>query len=183
MSRIGKLPIKILEKTQIEILGQTVKASGPLGELVLKLPSVLKVERDGDFLLVKAMDADKTTRSLWGLWRTLLNNAIIGVSLGFTKELEMVGLGYKAQKTTEGLDLFVGFSHVVKFVAPKNITLAVDKNLIKVSGFDKQLVGEIAAQIRRIKPPEPYKGKGIRYLGEKVLRKAGKATKVATPGK
>lgn len=183
MSRIGKLPIKILEKTQIEILGQTVKASGPLGSLVLELPRVLGVKKDGDFLLVEASDTNKTTKALWGLWRTLLNNAIYGVSLGFTKELEMVGLGYKAQETTEGLELFVGFSHSVKFKAPKDIKLEVDKNLIKVFGFNKQLVGETAAQIRAVKPPEPYKGKGIRYLGEKVLRKAGKATKVAAPGK
>lgn len=180
MSRIGKLPITIPAGVKVDIADGEVSVVGALGRLDFHLPPALQVRKDNDLLLVR-VEGEETPekKALWGLWRSLLNNAVMGVSLGFTKALEMVGLGYRAKETNEGLELNVGFSHPVIFQKPEGIELAVDKNIIKVSGFNKQLVGETAASLRRIKPPEPYKGKGIRYLGEVVRRKAGKATKAA----
>lgn len=179
MSRIGRQPISIPEKVKLDIKNQTVKVEGPLGSLALELPEVLNLKTETNKLLISPSREDKKARALWGLWRSLLANAVFGVEHGFEKKLEMVGLGFKAGKEGQNLQLSVGFSHQVIFKVPQGIETEVEKNIITVSGIDKQLVGEVAASIRRIKPPEPYKGKGIKYIDEIVRRKAGKAAKTA----
>lgn len=183
MSRIGKLPVEIPENVKLTIENNLVKVEGPRGTLEYTLPAALKVEKDEHQVRIMALPDYPEAKALWGLWRSLIYNAVSGVSVGFTKDLELVGLGFKAQKVSEELELSLGFSHTVRFSNPAGITFAIEKNVIKVQGFDKQLVGETAARIRKLRPPEPYKGKGIRYVGEVVRRKAGKATKVATATK
>lgn len=179
MSRIGKAPIKIPEKVTIKSEGQKVIVSGPKGELSQEVRREVNVKVDGSTLTVNRLAETARAKSLHGLYRSLLNNMILGVSTGWSKTLELVGVGYKAQLSGNDLLLNLGFSHQIKFPAPKGITFAVtDKDgKILVSGVDKQLVGETAAKIRRLRPPEPYKGKGIRYLGERIKKKVGKAAK------
>jgi large subunit ribosomal protein L6 len=159
----------------VDIGDGLVTISGPKGRLSQPVPTGIIVQREGDRLIVERQSDQRMHRSLHGLMRTLLNNMVIGVTQGFEKRLEIVGTGYRAQPSGQGLSIAVGYSHPVVFNAPEGITLAMDGPRVVVSGIDKQLVGEIAAQIRRIRPPEPYKGKGIRYQGEFVRRKAGKA--------
>ena len=178
MSRIGTLPITIPDGVTVNQQENTFTVTGPKGELSASfLPSV-SVSIDGNVITVNRKDDSITARSAHGLTRQLLANMITGVSTGFEKRLEMKGVGYRA--AAEGdkkLNLSVGFSHPVLIDAPEGISFKVEKNVIVISGADKQVVGEIAAQIRRVRPPEPYKGKGIMYLGEKIRRKAGKAAK------
>lgn len=178
MSRIGKLPIAVPGGVDVKIDGQQVSVKGPKGELSLVVAEPIRVALDGGEVLVTRPDDERNSRALHGLTRTLINNNIIGVTEGYSKQLEVVGTGYRVQQKGNGLELALGFSHPVLFDAPEGISLAVEGNTkISVSGISKQAVGETAANIRKLKKPEPYKGKGIRYAGEVVRRKAGKAGK------
>ena len=178
MSRIGRLPITIPAGVTVSVDGQDVAVKGPKGELALSVAKPIEVSVEDGQVLVSRPDDERESRSLHGLTRTLINNNIIGVTEGYSKQLEVVGTGYRVQQKGAGLELALGFSHPVFFDAPEGVTLAVEGNTkISVSGISKQAVGEVAANIRKLKKPEPYKGKGIRYAGENVRRKAGKAGK------
>jgi large subunit ribosomal protein L6 len=176
MSRIGRVPIPLPAGVQVEITDSVVRVRGPRGELARPIPPGIHVTReDGQLRVTRENDLPRL-RALHGLMRTLVANMVTGVTEGFTKRLEIHGTGYRAQQSANGIVLQVGYSHPVGFAAPPGIQLTVEGGTrIAVTGADKELVGEIAAQIRRIRPPEPYKGKGIRYVGEVVRRKAGKA--------
>jgi len=178
MSRIGKLPIRVAKNVQVDVAGLSVKVKGPKGELSRDFPEgVSFVVEDGKIVVARADDA-KRTRAIHGLSRSLLANMVIGVSDGYTKTLELQGVGYRVTQSGEKVTLAVGYSHPVEVVPPPGITLEVDGTTkVHVKGIDKELVGQVAANIRKVRKPEPYKGKGIRYLGEKVRRKAGKAGK------
>lgn len=182
MSRIGKKEINIPQGVTILEEDQFLKISGELGNLSLKIRSEIKVQiSDGTVKVLRNAD-DKISRSMHGLTRTLIDNAITGVSKGFQKDLEIVGVGYRAQVDEGVLRLKIGFSHEVKVKPQEGISFEVKKSIVSVKGIDKQLVGDVAAKIRSLKKPEPYKGKGIKYVGEKVLRKVGKAVKSTTSG-
>lgn len=183
MSRIGKKPVKIPSGVTATVNNGLLDVTGPKGNLKVQLRPEVKVTIGGSDALVERVSETAKAKSLHGLSRTLVENAILGVSQGWNKGLELVGVGYRAETNGTILTLSVGFSHQVKFPAPEGITFEVLDNIrINVKGIDKQLVGETAAQIRRIRPPEPYKGKGIRYIGEVVRKKAGKAAKAAGAG-
>lgn len=178
MSRIGKRPIGIPPKVTVTINGQTVLVKGPKGELSRVLPGEVVVEQEGETLLVKRRDESRAARQRHGLCRTLVANMVEGVSQGFQRRLEIQGVGYRAQVQGRNLVLNVGYSNPVQIEPPEGIQMAVENNTnVIVSGIDKEVVGNIAARIRSVRPPEPYKGKGIRYAGEMVRRKAGKAGK------
>jgi large subunit ribosomal protein L6 len=178
MSRIGKRPISIPQKVTVTIEGQQVAVKGPKGELSRTLPNEVIVEQEGDTLLVKRRDESRAARQRHGLCRTLVSNMVEGVSQGFQRRLEIQGVGYRAQVQGRNLVLSVGYSHPVQIEPPDGVQMAVENNTnVLVSGIDKEIVGNIAARIRAVRPPEPYKGKGIRYAGEFVRRKAGKAGK------
>jgi large subunit ribosomal protein L6 len=178
MSRIGKRPIPIPPKVTLTIEGQQITVKGPKGELSRVLPAQVLFEQDGETLLVKRRDESRVARQRHGLSRTLVANMVDGVSKGFEKRLEIQGVGYRAQVQGKNLILNVGYSKPVEMNPPQGITVAVENNTnVIVSGIDKEVVGNVAAQIRAVRPPEPYKGKGIRYAGEQVRRKAGKAGK------
>ncbi len=185
MSRIGKQPIKVSQGTEIKIEGDTIKVKGSKGELSFDLPSEIKAEMKEDNILISpknketeqnesAVKKAKEVNALWGLTRALIFNMVKGVTEGFEKKLEIQGVGYKASMQGNKLVMQLGFSHPIEMETPEGIELKVEKNIIIVSGIDKQKVGQTAAKIRDFKKPEPYKGKGIRYEGEKVRRKAGK---------
>jgi len=174
MSRIGKKPILIPEAQEVKIEGSKVTVKGPKGELQKEVRPEIKVEVKENKIFVSPKIWTKKTAANWGTTRALVANMIKGVEEGFEKKLEIKGLGYKAILEENDLILSVGFSHQIKIKAPSSIKFSVEKNIIIVSGIDKELVGQVAAKIRKIRPPEPYKGKGIRYLGEAVRRKAGK---------
>ena len=180
MSKIGKRPIQIPEGVELTMEKHAVTVKGNKGTLVLALLPHVTVAVSDQMLKVNATETRPQARANWGTMAALIKNAIRGVSEGFTKTLEIEGIGYRASMEGPTLVLNVGFTHQVKFVPPSGVTIAVEKNQIKVSGTDRALVGEAAAQIRRIKKPEPYKGKGIRYQNEVIRRKAGK--KVAGAG-
>ena len=180
MSRIGKKPILIPEGVEVKIEGNIVRIKGPKGELSQAIRPEIKVEIKEDKIIVSPQKETKQTKAFWGLFRALLFNMIEGVTAGFEKKLEIQGIGFKATVEGEDILLNVGYSHQVKIKIPPEIKISVEKNIITVSGIDKELVGQIAAKIRRVKPPEPYKGKGIRYLGEQVRRKVGKKVVGAT---
>ena len=175
MSRIGKRPVPIPGGVSVTVADEMVHVKGPKGELRQPLADGITLRREDAQLFVERSSDERIQRSLHGLMRSLINNMVVGVTQGFEKRLEIVGTGYRAQATERGLNIAVGFSHPVAFPAPEGISLGVEGPRVIVAGIDKQLVGEVAAQIRRIRPPEPYKGKGIRYQGEYVRRKAGKA--------
>lgn len=180
MSRIGNAPIELPNGVTVELNNNHVVVSGSKGKLELDLRPEVVIENNGSQLVVKRKKDDRLSRSLHGLTRSLLFNMVKGVSEGWTRGLEMVGVGYRAQGSGDTITLSVGFSHPVVFKAPEGITLQVTENTkIAVSGIDKHLVGQVAANIRKVKTPEVYKGKGIRYVGEYVRRKAGKAGKAA----
>jgi large subunit ribosomal protein L6 len=179
MSRIGKQPISIPSGVDVTLDGGHVTVKGPKGTLEHDAPADITVTREGDELLVSRPDDEREHRSLHGLTRSLLANMVAGVSEGFTKELEIVGVGYRAAAAgPRRIDLQLGFSHPVAVDAPDGVEFEVPSpTRIMVRGYDKQLVGQVAADIRKIRKPEPYKGKGIRYVDERVLRKAGKSAK------
>lgn len=183
MSRIGKKPIEIPKNVEVKINDGFIIVRGPKGELNFKIHPHVLIKIEGTEINIKVKNPEiKEDKSLWGLYGSLIKNMIAGVTAGFGKKLEINGVGYKSQVSGEKLILNVGFSHQVEFVIPKGIAVAVDKNILSVSGIDKQLVGETAARIRAVKPPEPYKGKGIKYIDEIIRRKAGKAAKAAGAG-
>jgi large subunit ribosomal protein L6 len=175
MSRIGKKAVAVPSGVTVTISGQTIEVKGPKGQLAWTLPEEIVVKHEGAELnLTKAVENTRA-QAMWGLSRTLVGNMVIGVTTGFEKTLELVGVGYRAAMKGDALSMQLGFSHDVDVPAPSGITFAVPKQTeIKISGIDKQVVGEIASQIRRLRPPEPYKGKGVRYAGEVVRRKEGK---------
>ena len=177
MSRIGRAPIAIASGVKVKQEGTTLFVEGPKGKLSIVIPEILTVKIDGQKLLVeKKNPEDELIKPLHGLYRALINNMVQGVVAGFSKELEIVGVGYRAQLSGKQLSLSVGFSHPVLVPIPEGITVEVPKpTSVIIKGFDKQLVGQFAANVRRVAPPEPYKGKGINYAGEVIRRKAGKA--------
>ena len=178
MSRIGKEPISVPSDVQVSIEGRSVGVTGPKGSLDLDLPGEIDARQEDDVVLVERPNDERKNKALHGLTRSLINNMVIGVSEGFKKELEIVGVGYRAAISGDGLELQLGFSHPVKVKAPDGITFDVpEPTQIIVSGINKEVVGQVAADIRSYRKPEPYKGKGIRYAGEHVARKAGKAAK------
>ena len=178
MSRIGRLPIDIPAGVTVTIDGQAVAVKGPKGELALVIAAPIEAKVEENQVLVSRPDDERSSRSLHGLTRTLIANQIIGVTEGYSKGLEIVGTGYRVAQKGSSIEFALGFSHPVTVEPPVGITLTVEgNNKITVAGIDKQAVGETAANIRKIKKPEPYKGKGIRYAGEVVRRKAGKSGK------
>ncbi|BDP99838.1 50S ribosomal protein L6 [Aquiluna sp. KACHI24] len=178
MSRIGKLPIPLPAGVTVAIDGQIVSVKGPKGELSLTISEPIKATLEDNTVIVSRPDDEAKSKSLHGLTRTLIANNVHGVSTGFTKTLEIIGTGYRAAAKGSNIELALGFSHPVVIEPPQGITLTVEGNTkIVISGVDKQAVGEVAANIRKIRKPEPYKGKGIRYEGERVRRKAGKSGK------
>ena len=181
MSRVGKQPIEIASGVTVKLEGNKVVVKGSKGSLSLVVPEVLKIEQTPNQLTVGNLKPDNIqARSSWGTYRRLIANMVKGVAEGFVKELEINGVGFKVEVKGKKLVLNVGFSHPVEFNFPDGVEITIEKNIIKVSGIDKQLVGEIAARIRKIKKPEPYKGKGIKYLDEVIRRKAGKQAKSAS---
>ncbi|RMF60770.1 MAG: 50S ribosomal protein L6 [Calditrichaeota bacterium] len=178
MSRIGKLPIKVPEGVEVKIEEGLVTVKGPKGELSQKIAPEMKVELKDGFIHVERPNDERKWRAFHGLTRTLINNMVVGVTEGYTKVLLIEGVGYRAEAKGKGIQLAVGFSHPIYFVPPEGIEVKVaSANRIEVSGINKELVGEVAAKIRSFRPPEPYKGKGIRYENEVVRRKAGKSAK------
>lgn len=182
MSRIGKLPIQINPGVSVEIENQKVSVEGPKGKISFIFNPKVRIRRVDNLLHVERLSDDKESKSIHGLSRTILFNMVEGVTKGWTKELELVGVGYKAIKQENKLILHVGYSHPVVITLPDDLTVEINGNKIIISGVDKAKVGQMAADIRKIRPPEPYKGKGIRYVGEKVRRKAGKSAKQAGVG-
>ena len=179
MSRIGKKPIPVPSGVDVTINGSHVAVKGPKGSLELDAPEDITIAREGDDILVGRPDDERAHRALHGLTRSLVNNMVVGVSDGFSRDLEIVGVGYRATAAGPNrLELQVGYSHPVAVDAPAGVEFEVPApTRITVKGYDKQLVGQVAADIRKIRKPEPYKGKGIRYADERVLRKAGKSAK------
>ena len=179
MSRIGRSPIPLPSGVEVKLADRHVTVSGPRGTLERDLPGQITARQEDSTLLVERPDDERHSRALHGLSRSLVNNMVQGVTAGYTKELEIVGVGYRATaKGPERLELALGFSHPVIVDAPAGITFEVPlPTRISVKGIDKEMVGQVAANIRKIRKPEPYKGKGVRYAGERVLRKAGKAGK------
>ncbi len=175
MSRIGKKPIEIKEGVQMKIEDNLLTIKGPKGELTQIIHPRVKVEEKDGQLLVTVIDPEKKSdKALWGLFGSLVNNMVIGVTEGYSKKLEVNGVGYKVALQGDKLVLNVGFSHPVEYIIPKDLKVEVEKNEITISGLDKQRVGEVSAQIRKIKKPEPYKGKGIKYSDEIIIKKVGK---------
>jgi len=175
MSRIGRMPITVPGSVSIDIDDGTVRVKGPNGELSRSVPRQISITREDGVLHVERSSDEPTQRSLHGLTRSLIANMVTGVTDGFSRRLEVNGVGYRAALSAGNLILQVGYSHPVLVPAPAGITFVVQGNAITVSGADKELVGEVASQIRRVRPPEPYKGKGIKYAEEVIRRKAGKA--------
>jgi large subunit ribosomal protein L6 len=180
MSRIGRSPIAVPSGVSVAVdENNVVVVKGPQGELTRSVPAAMSIRQDGDVLVVERPDDQRQNRALHGLTRTLVANMVDGVTQGFSKELEIVGVGYRAiPKGPGALELALGFSHPVNVTAPEGVTFEVPTaTRIVIKGIDKEKVGQVAADIRKIRKPEPYKGKGVRYLGERVVRKAGKAAK------
>ena len=175
MSRIGKKPVSVPAGVNVTLDGQTVTVKGPKGQLSWTVVDEIEVKQEGAELTLTPRNDTTRARAMWGLSRTLVNNMVVGVTAGYEEVLELVGVGYRAAMKGNALSMQLGFSHDVDIPPPAGISFAVPKQTeIRISGIDKQMVGEIASQIRRLRPPEPYKGKGVRYAGEKVRRKEGK---------
>lgn len=179
MSKIGQQPIKIPNGVNVEINGNTVNVIGPKGRLSFNFTKEIGVKIEESKIVIGLLKISKISKSNWGTTRMLISNMIKGVSDGWSKQLELVGTGYRSEVNNNILVLTVGYSHPVTIEAPEGITFKVEKNVITVEGIDKQIVGQVAANIRAARPPEPYKGKGVKYLDEIIRRKAGKAAKAA----
>ena len=179
MSRIGQMPVEIPDGVQVDIKGSNVHVKGPKGELKRTFSSLIKINREGNIITVERKSNAPAERALHGTTRAVLANMVYGVSTGFEKVLEIQGVGYRAEMNGNNLVLNVGYSHPVEMAPPDGISFEADakSRLIKVLGYNKEVVGQVAANIRKVRPPEPYHGKGIRYEGEYVRRKAGKAGK------
>ena len=180
MSRVGKMPITVPDGVDVTIKGSHVRVKGPKGQMNHTFPAAMEISLKDGIISVERPSDERTHRALHGMTRALINNMVAGVSSGFEKVLEINGVGYRAEMEGNNLVLHVGYSHPVKIEPPEGISFEVDSRTrqIKVMGYDKQSVGHIAANIRKVRPPEPYKGKGIKYLDERIRRKAGKAGKV-----
>ena len=179
MSRIGRLPIIVPAGVDVTLDGRVITVKGPKGTLTRQLPPRIEIEREGDTILVTRPTENKLDKSLHGLTRTLVNNMVVGVTTGYRKGLEIIGVGYRAQKIGNNLQLALGYSHPIEIVPPDGISFELETPLrLSVVGIDKELVGQVAAKVRATRKPEPYKGKGVRYAGEQVRRKAGKAGKI-----
>lgn len=175
MSRVGKNPVEIPDGVSVDIAGQVVTVKGKLGELSATLVDDVEVGQEGNLISVNIRNDSIAARKMWGTSRSIINNLVVGVSEGFSRNLEINGVGYRAQVQGKELVLQLGFSHEIRFAVPEGITVQCeDQNHIAISGADKQKVGQTAAEIRGFRPPEPYKGKGIKYEGEYVFRKEGK---------
>ena len=175
MSRIGKRTVEVPKGVTVTLDGQTVSVKGPKGERSWTVADEIQVTQGDDGLNLTIREDNQRSRAMWGLSRTLVDNMVVGVTTGFEKSLDLVGVGYRAAMKGDALSLQLGFSHDVNIEPPAGVTFTVPKQTeIKISGADKQAVGQIAAVIRKLRPPEPYKGKGVRYTGEKVRRKEGK---------
>ena len=180
MSRIGRKPVPLPKGVTAQVEGRTITVKGPKGEIRRMIHPELALGVEDETVVVRRPSDETRHKALHGLTRTLVANMVDGVTKGFAKSLEIQGVGYKAESKPFGVQLVVGFSHPVPYHAPKGIKISVDNNvLIKVEGIDKELVGQVAAELRAVRPPEPYKGKGIRYVGEQVRRKAGKTAQAA----
>ncbi len=175
MSRIGKLPVTIPNGVTVAREKDIITVKGPKGELKRKIHSTIKIVIEQDRVIVNRSFDDKEQRALHGLYRALINNMVSGVSEGFKKSLEIVGVGYKAEMKSDRIIFNLGYSHPIVLIPPKEISVTVTGQIVEISGIDKELVGHVAAKIRSFRPPEPYKGKGIKYVGEYIKRKAGKA--------
>ncbi len=180
MSRIGRKPVSFLKGVKVEKKDGTIKVAGPKGELSAAVPQSIKIDIKDNEILVSRSSDEKSEKALHGTWRALINNMIKGVTVGYQKKLEIVGVGYKAEMKGKRIQLALGYSHPILFEPPAGvkIELPVPTNIL-ISGIDKQLVGQVAAKIRSFRPPEPYKGKGVKYEGEYIRRKAGKAAATA----
>lgn len=174
MSRIGKLPIVVPDKVEVKVNGTNVSVKGPKGNLEYSFSDNVTIVLEGGSILVNPVDDSKTSRSMWGTARTLVNNMVIGVTEGFTKSLEYNGVGYKAAVSGSKITLNLGYSHPIEYQLPEGVSAKVNKNVIDITGSSKELVGFVAAKIRSFRPPEPYKGKGVKYTDEYIIRKAGK---------
>jgi large subunit ribosomal protein L6 len=175
MSRIGKKAVTVPSGVTVTLNGQTVTVKGPKGQLAWTIADEIEVRQEGGELTLAPREDTQRARAMWGLSRTLVSNMVVGVTQGFEQTLELVGVGYRAAMKGQALSMQLGFSHDVDIPPPAGVTFAVPKQTeVRISGIDKQLVGETAARIRKIRPPEPYKGKGVRYAGETVRRKEGK---------
>jgi large subunit ribosomal protein L6 len=174
MSRIGKLPIKLPNNVTAEVSDNHVKVTGPKGELEYDFSNQVTVAIQDGIIEVTRVDDGVEAMKMHGLTRTLIDNMVVGVSEGFKKELEIIGIGYRAAVSGSKLTLNLGYSHPIDYIAPQGITISVEKNIVTVSGIDKQLVGQVSAEIRAFRKPEPYKGKGVKYVTERIRRKAGK---------
>jgi large subunit ribosomal protein L6 len=179
MSKIGQKPITIPNSVEVAIDHREVRIKGPKGDVSFDLPRELTINKEENILVIQKESPVRYAQALWGLWRSLIANAVQGVSEGFNKQLELVGVGYRAGMKGKDLELQLGFSHPVVYNPPEGITLSVEGPVITISGADKQQVGQVAAKIRGFRRPEPYKGKGIRYVGENIRRKAGKTGKAS----
>ena len=179
MSKIGQLPIQIPAGVTAEISGKTVSVSGPKGKLTIEVNELLGLKQEEGNLIVSSSKESKFAKSIWGTTRKLIDNMVKGVSAGWSKQLELVGTGYRAEVQGNTLVLTVGYSHPIKIEAPENVTFKVEKGIITVDGIDRGVVGQVSANIRESRPPEPYKGKGVKYVNEVIRRKAGKAAKAA----
>ena len=179
MSRIGRLPVVIPSGVQVDLKGNDVEVKGPKGTMKRTFSKQIEIVMEENKLIIKRNSEEQNVRALHGTTRSVLNNMIVGVSQGFTKVLEIDGVGYRAEMDGSNLVINVGFSHPVKVETPAGISFAADTKTrqITISGYDKEIVGQVAADIRKIRPPEPYKGKGIHYLGERLRHKAGKSAK------
>lgn len=179
MSRIGKMPVAIPNKVQVTIEGSAVTVKGPKGELTTLMHPAMTITQESGVVKVARPDDERQNRALHGLTRALINNMVRGVSTGFRKTLVIAGVGYRAEMNGPKLVLYLGFSHPIEVEPPKGISFAIDERgtVVHIDGIDRQVVGQVAANIRKIRPPEPYKGKGVRYSTETIRRKAGKAGK------
>jgi len=173
MSRIGKKPIVLPEKVEVKINGAHVDVKGPKGQLTYTFNSSVKIQKSDNSLVV-AESSSSSSKAMWGLTRTLLNNMVVGVTTGFIRSLEFNGVGYKAAVSGNTLTLNLGYSHPIEYKLPKGVEAKINKNVIEFHGCDKELVGFVAAQVRSFREPEPYKGKGLKYTDETIIRKAGK---------
>lgn len=177
MSRIGKLPITIPSGVSVTLNDDSISVNGTKGSLSRPVLKGIKIAQEDDKLVVSRVDDEAVHRANHGLMRTLVNNMVIGVSQGFDKKLEVIGVGYRVQAQGAGLKLTLGYSHEINFTLPEGISANVEQNVITISGIDKQKVGQVASEIRELRKPEPYKGKGIKYQGEYIIRKSGKSGK------
>lgn len=181
MSRIGKKPVPIPAGVQVNIKGQTVEVKGKLGSLTQTFRPEVEIKKDGNHVLINRSDDAPVVRAVHGLTRALINNMVLGVSTGFKRELDIQGVGFRGELQGKDLVLQVGFSHPVRITPPAGVSFAIDRTgrIVTIEGIDKAMVGQVAANVRGVRKPEPYKGKGIRYMGERIRQKAGKAGKAS----